>query len=119
MSAQQIASPSRPIRALVIVALLLVALAVGAVTAVNLFPARASVQAQAANESTSLNAFRAGERDSLSRSAIDGGVVRARARAQAFELRRQAAESASLIEFRAGERASLTQAGGQLVPLRR
>jgi hypothetical protein len=41
MSAQQIAAPNYRRRTLIAVALLLAALAVGAVTAVNLFPTRA------------------------------------------------------------------------------
>jgi hypothetical protein len=42
MSAQQIATPDRRRTILIVIALLLVALALGAVTAVNLFPAQAS-----------------------------------------------------------------------------
>jgi hypothetical protein len=42
MSAQQIATPDRRRTTLIVIALLLVALALGAVTAVNLFPTRAS-----------------------------------------------------------------------------
>ena len=42
MSAQQIATPDRRRTILIVIALLLVALALGAVTAVNLFPTRAS-----------------------------------------------------------------------------
>jgi hypothetical protein len=87
MSAQQIATPSRPLRALVIAALLVVALVVGAVTAVRLFPA--SANGQAVGETTGLIQFRAGERASMTQ---------------------QAGETKALIEFRAGERASSSQA---------
>ena len=80
MSAQQIAAARHRRRAFIVVALLLVALAVGSVTAVNLFPARASQRplagavgtaalAQAADESTRMNEFRAGERASLTQAA--------------------------------------------------
>jgi hypothetical protein len=93
MSAQQIAAPSHSFRALIIVALLLVALAVGAVTAVNLFPAAASVQQ--AGDSSGLIQFRAGERASMAQGA---------------------GEAKALIQFRAGERASLTIAGDQRLP---
>ncbi len=92
---QQIAAPRYRRTALIVVALLLVALAVGAVTAVNLFPARADQQA--ADESTRMNEFRAGERASLTQAA---------------------SQTTSLNEFRAGERASLTQVTGR-VPGRR
>ena len=93
MSAQQIATPSRPPRALIIAAVLLIALAVGAVTAVRLFPASAS--GQAVGETTGLIQFRAGERASMAQ---------------------QAGETKALIEFRAGERANSSQAGGQQSP---
>ena len=63
MPVQQIAAPSRGIRGLIVVALLLSILAVGAVTAVKLFPASAS--GQAAGEATGLIQFRAGERASV------------------------------------------------------
>jgi hypothetical protein len=91
MSSQQIAASSHRGRTLIAVALLLVALAVGAVTAVRLFPAAATVRpfAGAADETRSLNEFRAGERADLT---------------QATD------ETRSLNEFRAGERADLTQA---------
>jgi flagellar basal body-associated protein FliL len=88
MSTQQIATPSRSLRAIIIVALLLVVLAVGAVTAVRLFPASAS--GQAVGEATGLIEFRAGERASMAQ---------------------QADETKALIEFRADERASSSQAG--------
>ena len=69
MAAQQIEAPSRRRTSLIAVALLLVALAlaVGLVTAVNLFPATAS--GQAADEWKSLIEFRAGERASLTQAA--------------------------------------------------
>jgi hypothetical protein len=89
MSAQQVAAPTRGLRALLIVALLLLALAVGAVTAVRLFPATASVSAPAADATQSLIQFRASER-------VSGAPV--------------AGEATSLNEFRAGERASGAQA---------
>jgi hypothetical protein len=91
MAAQQIAAPSHRRRTLIAVALLLVALAVGAVTAVRLFPAAATVRpfAGAADETRSLNEFRAGERPGLTQAADD---------------------TRSLNEFRAGERPGLTQA---------
>jgi len=94
MSVQQIAAPSHRRRTLIAVALLLVALAVGAVTAVRLFPAAATERpfAGAADESTRMNEFRAGERASLTQPAD---------------------ESTRMNEFRAGERASLTQPADQ------
>jgi hypothetical protein len=45
MSAQQVAAPSRVRRPFIIIALLVAALAIGAVTAVNLFPTRATERA--------------------------------------------------------------------------
>jgi hypothetical protein len=60
--AQQVAAPRHRRTALIAVALLLVALGVGAVTAVNLFPTQASTQV--ADEWTRMNEFRAGERAS-------------------------------------------------------
>ena len=91
MSAQRIAAPRHRRRALIAVALLLVALAVGAVTAVRLFPAAATERplAGAAEETTSLDAFRAEER---------GGPTQA------------AEETTSLDAFRAEERGGPTQA---------
>ncbi len=83
---QQTAAPSHRRTTLVAVALLLVVLAVGAMTAVRLFPASAS--GRVADETRSLIEFRAGERASFTQVAD---------------------ETTSLIEFRAGERASLTQ----------
>ena len=67
--AQQIEAPSRRRTSLIAVALLLVALAlaVGLVTAVNLFPTRAS--GQVGDETRSLIEFRAGERASLTQAA--------------------------------------------------
>ena len=72
--AQQVAAPRQRRTALIVVALLLFALSVGAVTAVNLFPARAS--RQAADEWTRVNEFRAGERASLGTGAWPGPLGR-------------------------------------------
>jgi hypothetical protein len=90
MSAQQVREPNYRLRALSAVALLVVVLAIGAVTAVNLFPTAASGQATDATKA--LVEFRAGERASLSQTSD---------------------ERNALIEFRAGERASLSQAAGE------
>jgi hypothetical protein len=87
MSAYPTAERTRGPRVLIAVALLLVALAVGAVTAVNLFPTAAS--GKATDPTKALIEFRAGERAGLTQAAD---------------------ETTSLIEFRADERASLTQA---------
>ena len=71
MAAQQIEAPTRRRTTLIAVGLLLVALAVGAVTAVRLFPAEATQRpvAGSAAETRSLIEFRADERASLTQAA--------------------------------------------------
>jgi hypothetical protein len=109
--AQQTAVPRHRRTTLVAVALLLVVLAVGAVTAVRLFPTSASGQAGA--ETTSLIEFRAGERASLTQAGDEAtSLIEFRAGERA-SLRQAGDEATSLIEFRAGERASLRQAGDE------
>jgi hypothetical protein len=110
MSAQQVAAPTRGLRALLIVALLLLALAVGAVTAVRLFPATASVSAPAADATQSLIQFRASERVSQAQGAdATQSLIQFRA-SERVSGAPVAGEATSLNEFRAGERASGAQA---------
>jgi hypothetical protein len=108
--AQHVAAPRHRRTALIVVALLLVALGVGAVTAVNLFPAKAS--GQVADESTRMNEFRAGERASLTQVADESTRMNEFRAGERASLTQVADESTRMNEFRAGERASLTQVAG-------